>query len=42
MKRGLLIGAAALALSSTLVLAQEAPESLLPPGFDPPAATPAA
>ena len=41
MKRGLLIGAAALALSSTLVLAQEAPESLLPPGFDDPAPAPA-
>lgn len=40
MTRGLLIGAAALALSSTLVLAQEAPESLLPPGFDDPAPAP--
>lgn len=40
MKRGLLIGGAALALCSTLVLAQEAPESLLPPGFDDPAPAP--
>lgn len=40
MKRGLLTGAGALALCSTLVLAQEAPESLLPPGFDDPAPAP--
>lgn len=40
MKRILLIGSAALALGSTLVVAQDAPESLLPPGFDDPAPTP--
>lgn len=40
MKRILLIGTAALALGSTLVVAQDAPESLLPPGFDDPAPTP--
>ncbi len=40
MKRALLIGGAALALCSTLVLAQDAPESLLPPGFDDPAPAP--
>ena len=33
-------GAAALALSSTFVLAQGSPESLLPPGFDEPAPAP--
>ncbi len=33
-------GAAALALSSTFVLAQGSPESLLPPGFDDPAPAP--
>ncbi|MEC9066296.1 MAG: hypothetical protein VX569_03360 [Pseudomonadota bacterium] len=36
MKGALATGAALLALSSTLVLAQDAPESLLPPGFDDP------
>lgn len=36
----LLTGAAALALTSSLVLAQDAPEDLLPPGFDTPAPTP--
>lgn len=46
MRRVLLIGGAALALCSGLVVAQDAPESLLPPGFDDPqppapAATPA-
>ncbi len=40
MNKRLLIGAAALALTSTLVLAQDAPEDLLPPGFDEPAPTP--
>ena len=40
MKAGWLIGGAALALSSTLVLAQSAPEDLLPPGFDRPAPSP--
>jgi hypothetical protein len=39
-KRALLIGGAALALCSTLVMAQQAPESLLPPGFDDPAPAP--
>lgn len=33
-------GAAGLALLSGLALAQSAPQDLLPPGFDPPAATP--
>ncbi|MFN4114643.1 MAG: hypothetical protein ACK4GD_11960 [Sphingomonadaceae bacterium] len=42
MKRGWLIGGAALALSSTLVTAQQRPESLLPPGFDDPAPAPTA
>lgn len=42
MKRHFLIGGAALALCSTLVLAQQRPESLLPPGFDDPAPTPTA
>ncbi|MEZ5679781.1 MAG: hypothetical protein R3E14_00615 [Erythrobacter sp.] len=41
MKAGWLIGAGALALTSTLVFAQDAPEDLLPPGFDSPAPTPA-
>ncbi|MFN2100941.1 hypothetical protein [Altererythrobacter sp. MF3-039] len=36
MRRSLLISGAALALCSGLVLAQDAPESLLPPGFDDP------
>lgn len=36
MKRKLLIGGAALALCSTFVLAQDGPQSLLPPGFDDP------
>ena len=40
MRAALLAGGAALALSSTFVLAQSAPESLLPPGFDDPAPTP--
>lgn len=40
MKRGLMLGAAGLALYSSLALA--APESLLPPGFDDPAPTPTA
>ncbi len=39
-KTYLLLGGAALALCSTLVTAQDAPESLLPPGFDDPAPTP--
>lgn len=39
--RGLLAGAGALALCSTLAFAQDAPKSLLPPGFDDPAPTPA-
>lgn len=43
MKRiALLLAGAACALSSGLLLAQDAPESLLPPGFDKPAAKPAA
>ena len=37
MTRGMLLAGAALALSSTVVLAQRAPESILPPGFDTPA-----
>ena len=41
MKRLLLAGSAALALCSTLVLAEEGPTSLLPPGFDDPAPAPA-
>lgn len=40
MKAILFAGGAALALSSTFVLAQSAPESLLPPGFDDPAPAP--
>ena len=40
MKRLLLAGGAALALTSALVAAQDAPESLLPPGFDRPAPRP--
>lgn len=36
MRRSFWIGGAALALCSGLVLAQDAPESLLPPGFDDP------
>lgn len=40
MKRTLLIGGAVLALCSSLVMAQGAPESLLPPGFDDPRPTP--
>jgi len=40
MRAILLAGGAALALSSTFVLAQSAPESLLPPGFDDPAPAP--
>lgn len=42
MTRHWLIGGAALALCSTLVLAQQRPESLLPPGFDDPAPAPSA
>ena len=42
MRRALLAGAALLALTSTLVMAQQRPESLLPPGFDDPAPTPTA
>jgi len=43
MKRTWLLGgAAAVALCSTLVFAQDAPESLLPPGFDDPAPAPTA
>lgn len=38
--RALLAGAGALALCSTLVTAQDAPKSLLPPGFDDPAPAP--
>jgi len=41
MKSAWLIGGAVLALTSSLVLAQSAPEDLLPPGFDAPAPTPA-
>lgn len=40
MRRALMLGGAAFALCSTLVLAQQAPESLLPPGFDDPAPAP--
>ena len=40
LRRALLAGAAALVLSSTLVVAQDAPKSLLPPGFDDPAPAP--
>lgn len=40
MKRVLLAGAAVFALTSTLVMAQQRPESLLPPGFDDPAPAP--
>lgn len=39
MKRYLLAGGAAIALCSSLAIAQGAPESLLPPGFDEPAPT---
>ena len=39
-KRHLFLGGAAIVLGSTLVMAQDAPESLLPPGFDDPAPTP--
>lgn len=41
-RRILLAGAGALALCSTLVVAQDAPTSLLPPGFDDPAPAPTA
>ena len=37
MKSAWLAGGAALALSSAMVLAQDAPVDLLPPGFDEPA-----
>ena len=40
MKRYLIAGVATLALTSGLVLAEEQPESLLPPGFDDPAPAP--
>lgn len=40
MTRGILLAGAALALSSTVVLAQRSPESILPPGFDTPAPIP--
>lgn len=40
MKSAWLLGGAALALSSAMVLAQEAPVDLLPPGFDSPAPSP--
>ena len=40
MKRALLLAGAALALTSAFVAAQDAPESLLPPGFDRPAPRP--
>ena len=40
LRRALLAGGAALVLCSTLVVAQDAPTSLLPPGFDDPAPTP--
>lgn len=42
MRRGYLLGGAALILCSALAMAQDAPESLLPPGFDRPAPRPAA
>lgn len=42
MKRIALLGCTALALCSTLVVAQQRPESLLPPGFDDPAPAPTA
>ena len=43
MKRGaILAGAALLALTSALAIAQNAPESLLPPGFDKPRPKPSA
>lgn len=40
MTRGLLLAGAALALSSTVVLAQRSPESILPPGMDTSAPSP--
>lgn len=40
MKSALLLGGAVLALSSAVVLAQDAPVDLLPPGFDDPAPAP--
>lgn len=42
MKRAHFITGAALLLTSAIALAQQGPESLLPPGFDKPAAKPAA
>lgn len=42
MRRGLLLAGAALVLTSALAVAQEGPESLLPPGFERPAPRPAA
>ena len=42
MMRALLASGALLALTSTLVMAQQRPESLLPPGFDDPAPAPSA
>jgi len=41
MRRSVLLAGAALALTSALALAQGAPESLLPPGFNEPTPTPA-
>lgn len=41
MTRGYWLAGAALVLTSTVVLAQRSPESILPPGFDKPAPTPA-
>lgn len=40
MKRGLLLAGVSLALTSTVVLAQRAPESILPPGVGSPAPSP--
>lgn len=40
MTRGLLLAGACLALTSTVVAAQRAPESILPPGFTQPAPSP--
>lgn len=41
MARWTLLAGAAMALGATLAMAQDAPESLLPPGFDDPTPTPA-
>ena len=40
MNRGIFLAGAAIALTSGVVLAQDAPESILPPGFDQPAPSP--